>query len=63
MNVLCAYCGALHFASKQLSSSRVGVPKFGSCCSQGRISLPYLKDPSIYLCQLFEGIDDCAKEF
>jgi hypothetical protein len=63
MNILCEYCGALHFASEQLTSSRVGAPKFGSCCSQGRVSLPYLRDPPISLRHLFEGNDNRAKEF
>ena len=63
MNILCEYCGALHFAIEQLTSSRVGALKFGSCCSQGRVSLPYLRDPLISLRHLFEGNDNHAKEF
>jgi hypothetical protein len=63
MNILCEYCGVLHFVREQLTSSKVGAPKFGSCCTQGRVSLPYLRDLPISLRHLFEGNDNRAKEF
>ncbi|KAJ8453935.1 hypothetical protein ONZ45_g19505 [Pleurotus djamor] len=64
MNDPCARCGALHWKTERLASSRKsrqGV--FGMCCDSGQVVLPPLRDPPHELRLLFEGNDDQAAEF
>ena len=41
LDIYCKYCSALHFASGDLNSSRIGAAKFNSLCSQCHVLLPY----------------------
>jgi hypothetical protein len=40
MNIQCPSCKALHWLDEHLTKSSGANPKFGSCCYQGKISLP-----------------------
>ena len=53
----CIHCGVLHWLDERSSPSR---PKFGMCCSHGKVVLPLLQNPPLLLCQLFEDQDEHA---
>ena len=43
LTVICSHCHALHFEYEKLTFSRVNYSKFGICCLQGQIQLPFLQ--------------------
>lgn len=63
MNVLCPFCGALHWISEKLTASSARRPLFGTCCQQGKISLQLPQDPPRDLYNLFTQRDALSKEF
>ncbi|XP_026435136.1 uncharacterized protein LOC113332849 [Papaver somniferum] len=63
MNVKCKDCGALHFMDERLTKSSPKNPLFGSCCLEGRIRLPNLKEPPQQLKELYEGTHRLARLF
>ena len=50
MKIQCPSCKALHWLDECLTKSSKVNPKFGSCCYQGKISLPPLQPapPELY---------------
>ncbi len=50
MNIQCPSCKALHWLDEHLTKSSKVNPKFGTCCYQGKISLPPLQlaPPKLY---------------
>ncbi|KAI3974108.1 hypothetical protein MKX01_002278 [Papaver californicum] len=48
-------CGALHWMAEKLTSSSLIYPKFGTCCLQGKVRLPLLREPPIALRELYDG--------
>ena len=63
MNILCSHCNALHWDCEKLSSSTARNPKFGSCCLQGQIQLPPLREPPRVLREMLCGISPQSKAF
>jgi hypothetical protein len=63
MDVTCPDCGALHWLSEKLSSSSKRNPRFGTCCSEGRVRLPALEAPPEPLRTLFTSNDSNSKSF
>ena len=63
MNVLCSHCNALHWDCEKLSASTARNPKFGSCCLQGQIQLPPLREPPRVLREMLSGISPHSKTF
>ena len=63
MNFECSHCGALHFISEQLSSSRVNELKFGMCCLSGQVRLPPFPQAPRELADLFHGASPHSLEF
>ena len=56
LNVTCTYCGALHWIDERLKKSSTRSPKFGSCCSTGKIDIfPMSKPPEALL-----GLFNCT---
>ncbi|XP_055960816.1 uncharacterized protein LOC126682230 isoform X2 [Mercurialis annua] len=55
---ICKYCGAiLWFQERTLKSKIVKDPKFSLCCMEGRVQLPLLHDPPLFLKNLLNGVD------
>lgn len=63
MDALCPHCEALHWLDERLSSSSVRNPKFGMCCDNGKVRLPFLELPPPPLLDLFLSDRPDAKEF
>ena len=63
MDIICSHCNALHWAVERLSKSSRTTPKFGTCCFQGKISLPPLEPLPPELHQLYCGEDHQAIQF
>ncbi|MCL7044604.1 hypothetical protein MKW94_018281, partial [Papaver nudicaule] len=63
MDVKCIHCGALHFMEERLTKSSLKNPTFGTCCLEGKIKLPTLREPPEELKRLYEGGDELAKSF
>ena len=42
MDVICQWCGALHWMNEKLNHSSVNNPIFGMCCNSSRVKLPLL---------------------
>ena len=63
MDIPCPDCGALHWLSEKLTSSSKRNPKFGTCCSEGRVRLPALEAPPEFLRTLLTSIDSDSKYF
>ena len=63
MDVACPDCGALHWLEEQLKGCRIGHPRFGMCCFEGKIKIPKLDDLPPELFNLFRGQDDISKKF
>ncbi|XP_026435826.1 uncharacterized protein LOC113333615 [Papaver somniferum] len=55
MDVKCHHCGALHWMAEKLTNSSLINPKFGTCCLQGKVRLPLLREPPIAFRELFDG--------
>jgi Helitron helicase-like domain at N-terminus len=60
MNVLCPFCGALHWLDERVSSSTAGHFEFGTCCAHGKVPL---RVPPAPLYNLLTGETAQAKEF
>jgi hypothetical protein len=58
MNLECPHCGALHFKDEHVGSSTIANPKFGICCSNGKVELPYMRDPPFLLQRLLGSYQD-----
>ncbi|TFK58668.1 hypothetical protein BDN72DRAFT_746666, partial [Pluteus cervinus] len=63
MDVICVHCNALHWDIEKVTSSRVGEPRFGSCCDHGKVRLPLLADPPSVLRGLLLGRDTVSRNF
>ncbi|CAG8521646.1 11109_t:CDS:2 [Scutellospora calospora] len=63
MNIECTYCGALYWIDKCITSSSRYHPKFGTCCSHGKVILPYLQNPPHILPYAFTSLGANIDEF
>ena len=63
MNVQCTHCNALHWLDERLSGSTKANPKFGMCCTSGKIKLNELDPPPPEIQQLLSRQDPIAKKF
>lgn len=63
MSVICPNCSALHWIDERLQSSTKRLPKFGSCCLQGKIKLFEIQPPPNDLLKLFNGTHPDSKHF
>ncbi|KAJ7124993.1 hypothetical protein C8R44DRAFT_597022, partial [Mycena epipterygia] len=63
MNVVCPYCGALHWKAERLSKSRANENLFGTCCLEGRVVLPDVRKPPRDLLELFDGTSNHSRDF
>ena len=63
MSVICPNCSALHWIDERLQSSTKRLPKFGSCCLQGKIKLFEIQPPPNDPLKLFNGIHHDSKHF
>ena len=63
MDIECPDCGALHWEAEKLSTSRAGVPRFGTCCLQGKVVLPPVQAPPRDLLHLFNGVSPHSQHF
>jgi hypothetical protein len=63
LNVHCLGCGALHWLDECLVNSSHRNPRFGTCCLQGKISLPPLQHPPPELLQLLTSQEHDGKNF
>jgi len=63
MNIQCPSCKALHWLDERLTKSSKVNPKFGSCCYQGKISLPPLQPAPPKLYDLLTAQDPIGRAF
>jgi hypothetical protein len=63
MDAECPKCGALHWACERLSKSTIASPKFGTCCLDGKVKIPALKNPPRDLLELYNGTNPHSKHF
>lgn len=63
MNIECSKCHALHFLCERKSDSSETNPKFGTCCLNGKITLPMLAQPPPELAALYFGRDPDSPHF
>ena len=63
MDVQCPDCGALHWLAEKYSSSSQRNPRFGTCCSEGRVHLPASEAPPEPLHTLLTSDDNDSKSF
>ena len=63
MGVRCRWCGALHWMGEKLSRSSTNNPIFGMCCNSGKVQLPLLREPPVFLKSLLDGGHRLAVEF
>ena len=63
MTALCEYCNAFHWIDERLSKSSKRSPKFGKCCSSGKVELPILQPPPHPLNKYLEEQTSDAKHF
>jgi hypothetical protein len=63
MNIECPSCGALHWMAEKKSSSSKSSPRFSTCCSDGRVSLPLLQPPPEPLQSMLTSMDRPAVKF
>ena len=63
MEHLCANCHALHWLGERLTTSSMTLPRFGSCCLQGKVCIDYVAAIHPQLLQLYTGNDSDAREF
>ena len=45
MDDACPSCNALHWREERTSKSTNALPKFGTCCQNGQVQLPAIRDP------------------
>jgi hypothetical protein len=63
MNIQCPSCKALHWLDECLTRSSKANPKFGTCCYQGKISLPPLQPAPPKLYDLLTNQEPIARAF
>jgi hypothetical protein len=63
MNVICPDFRAYHWSAEKLSKSTIANPKFGTCCSSGKVLPGHLEDIPIELHHLYFGTDNQSKKF
>lgn len=64
MNVICNYCGAILWYMERVDKSKALLePDFSICCSKGKISIPYLKDPPELLSKLLTDNEPRSRNF
>ncbi|KAF5318680.1 hypothetical protein D9619_010670 [Psilocybe cf. subviscida] len=63
MDIECLSCHALHWDAERLSSSSKKNPRFGMCCSEGKVRLPMLEPPPEPLTTLLTANTPEAKHF
>jgi len=63
LTVICSHCHALHFEYEKLTFSRVNYSKFGICCLQGQIQLPFLQLLTGILHNYLTGDNYSSREF
>ncbi|KAJ7037314.1 hypothetical protein C8F04DRAFT_1035991, partial [Mycena alexandri] len=63
MNVICPKCQAKHWKAEQLSKSTRNNPAFGSCCLDGKVVLPPVRQPPRDLLELFDGTSHHSAHF
>ncbi|KAJ6466774.1 hypothetical protein C8R45DRAFT_838767, partial [Mycena sanguinolenta] len=63
MNLVCSKCGALHWDAEKLSKSTRNSLHFGTCCLDGKISLPDVQAPPRALLELFNGTSHHSPHF
>ena len=63
MDIRCIDCNALHWLDERLANSTKAAPKFGMCCTSGKIKLDKLDNPPLEIQQLLSGQDAIAKRF
>ena len=63
MDVRCPDCGALHWLAEKYTSSSQHNPRFGTCCSEGRVHLPALEVPPEPIHTLLTSDDRDSKSF
>ncbi|XP_057465712.1 uncharacterized protein LOC130755327 [Actinidia eriantha] len=63
MDVACPNCLVLHWIDEKLANSTLSCPRFGTCCLQGKIHLPLLRNPPPQLQVLYDGNNDQSKSF
>ncbi|KIL54493.1 hypothetical protein M378DRAFT_1055673 [Amanita muscaria Koide BX008] len=51
----CRKCNALHWRKERLTRSTNANPKFGTCCLDGKVSIPSLQEPPRELWELYNG--------
>ena len=56
---VCEHCGAqLWYEERTIKSRKPKKPKFSLCCSEGKVELPFLKDPPPFLKRLLSMNND-----
>ena len=63
MDIQCVNCNALHWIDERLVNSSRREPKFGMCCTSGKILLDKLDEPPAEIKQLLYGQDAISKSF
>ncbi|KAF9533250.1 hypothetical protein CPB83DRAFT_758120, partial [Crepidotus variabilis] len=63
MNTACTHCHALHWKAERLSKSSNINPKFGMCCTEGKIQLPPLDPAPHDLLNFYTSQDPVGKNF
>ena len=63
MNVCCEHCGALHWLDERQADSSVQSPKIFTCCANGKVLLPPLREQPPPLLQLYTEASSEATEF
>jgi hypothetical protein len=53
LNYECSNCQAVHFLEEKNSHSRVGALSFSKCCSNGKVVLPNIHQPTPQIMELF----------
>lgn len=59
----CSQCGAKHWMDEKLTSSSLVNPVFGTCCFDGKVSIPLLTQPPLELWKLYNGTDPNSTHF
>jgi hypothetical protein len=63
MNRVCEHCGALHWISERRYQTSLANPKWESCCKEGDVVLPALRDPPQLLRELLTEQNPRGRDF
>ncbi|XP_057428026.1 uncharacterized protein LOC130721279 isoform X1 [Lotus japonicus] len=64
MNMICKFCGAMLWDLERAEKAKSTLdPDFSICCSKGKISIPYLKDPPELLLRLLTNNEPRSRNF